>query len=68
MWTENSSSLLSRSPLRFDRMLDQTQRSFWDASSNNRSSPCGTALPIAESGANTGGGRSGTPEVCSLAS
>ena len=55
MWTENSSSLLSRSPLRFDRMLDQTQRSFWDASSNSRSSPYSTALPPAESGANTGG-------------
>jgi len=54
MWAENSSNLLSRSPLRFDRMLDQTQRSFWDASSNSCSSPCSTALPPAESGANTG--------------
>jgi len=55
MWAENASNLLSRSPLRFDRMLDQTQRSFWDASSNSCSSPCSTALPAAETGAKTGG-------------
>ena len=56
MRTENSSELLSRSPLRFDRMLDQTQHSFWKGASDNRSLTCGAALPIAESGANTRGG------------
>jgi hypothetical protein len=54
MWAENASGLLSRSPLRFDRMPDQAQRSFWDGSSNSHTSPCGAAPPLAASGANDG--------------
>jgi hypothetical protein len=54
MWAENASSLLSRSPLRFDRMPDQTQRSFWEGPSNSCSSSYGAALPLAGSGANDG--------------
>ena len=52
MWAENPSNLLSRSPLRFDRMLNQTQHSFWKGASDNRPLTCGAALPIAEGGAN----------------
>ena len=54
MWAENASSLLSRSPLRFDRMPDQTQRSFWDGPSNSHSSSYGAAPPLVGSGTNDG--------------
>jgi len=54
MWTENSSSLLSRSPLRFDRMPDQTQRSFWEGASHSCSSSYDAAPPPAGSDANDG--------------
>ena len=54
MWAENASSFLSRSPSRFDRMPDQTQRSFWDGPSNSHSSSYGAAPPLAGSGANDG--------------
>ena len=54
MWAENSSSFLCRSPLRFDRMPDQTQRSFWEGPSTSRSSSYGAAPPLIGSGANNG--------------
>ena len=54
MWAENASSFQSRSPLRFDRMPDQTQHSFWEGSSNSCSSSYGAAPPLAGSGANDG--------------
>ena len=54
MWAESSSNLLSRSRLRYDRMTDQTQRSFWEGPSNSRSSFYGAAPPLAGSGANDG--------------
>jgi hypothetical protein len=54
MWAENASNLLSRSPLRFDRMPDQTQRSFGDSASDSRLPPRSAALPIEGSGVNKG--------------
>jgi hypothetical protein len=54
MWAENSSSLLSRSPLRLDRMADQTHRPFWEGSSSCCSSSHGAAPPPVGSGANSG--------------
>ena len=54
MWAENTSSLQSRSPLRFDRTPDQTQRSFWEGPGTSRSSSYGAAPPLAGSGANDG--------------
>ena len=54
MWAESASSLLSRSPLRFDRMPDQTQRSFWEGPGNSRSSSYGAAPPLAGCGADNG--------------
>ena len=54
MWAENASSLLSRSPLRFDRMPDQTQRSFLDRAGDSRLPPRGAALPIEGIGVNKG--------------
>ncbi len=45
MEAENSFSS-PRSPLRFDRMPDHTQRSFWDGPSSRRPSP-GSATPPA---------------------
>ena len=43
MRTENSSSLLPRSPLRLDRMPDQTRRSSWEGPGTGRSSSHGAA-------------------------
>ncbi len=54
MWAEYAASLLSRSALRFDRIPDQSQRSFWEGPSTSRSSPYGAAPPLAGSGANNG--------------
>ena len=52
MWAENSSDLLSRSPLRFERMPDRTQSSFWDRVGDSRLPPRGIALPGVRSGTN----------------
>jgi hypothetical protein len=54
MWAENASGLLSRSPLRFDRMPDRSQRSFWEGPSSSHSSSYGAAPPLAGTGANNG--------------
>jgi hypothetical protein len=54
MWAESASSLLSRSPLRFDRMPDQTRRSFREGPSNGFSSSYGAASPLVGSGADDG--------------
>jgi hypothetical protein len=54
MRTENSSSLLPRSPLRLDRMPDQTQRSSWEGPGTSRSSSHGAAPLLAGSGASDG--------------
>jgi hypothetical protein len=54
MWTESSSYFSSRSPLRFDRMPDQTQRSLWNGPSNSHSPLCGTTSSIAGGDADNG--------------
>jgi hypothetical protein len=51
MWAENSSSPLSRSPRRSDRMPDESQRPFWDGPSTSRSSSYGSAPELAGSSA-----------------
>lgn len=48
MWVEDSSNLPSRSPPRFDRVPDQSQRSLWGGRSNSHSLLCGTASPLDE--------------------
>jgi hypothetical protein len=70
MWAENASSvpvlksacelqgqdtdILSRSPLRFDRVPDQTRHSFWEGPGSSRSSTYDAAVPLAGSGATDG--------------
>ena len=54
MRAENSSSLLPRSPLRLDRMPDQTQSSSWEGPGTSRSSSHGAAPSLAVRDANTG--------------
>jgi hypothetical protein len=53
MEAENSFSP-PRSPLRFDRMPDQTQRSFWDGPSSSHSSSGSATQPATWRGANDG--------------
>ncbi len=54
MRAENSSSLLPRSPLRLDRMPDQTRRSSWEGPGTGRSSSHGAAPSLAVRDANNG--------------
>jgi hypothetical protein len=52
MRTGNFSGFLSRSPLCFNRLPDQTQSSFWNWISDSRLPPRGIALPGVRSGTN----------------
>ena len=51
MWAEDSPGLLSRSPLRFDRMPDRAQRPFRDGPGDSCSLPRRAAPPLAWGGA-----------------